>query len=193
MGRPADVGATLDRCLYGSLATARRGREFHRSDRSPYGPRSVRRDAGAAFIFRRATSLAEHRRAPNLLRCDSRSWSLRRDCRSCRRKSNLIFYSTPWRASALRSRSARNAPSSWCTRSRNTCVRQCRCYDPTGTHHPQPSLSNLKSAGAIWTSWRCVLGSRLSVVVDLEPVLGQTRYPPLLLLSLVENAVTHGR
>ena len=36
------------------------------------------------------------------------------------------------------------------------------------------------------------LGARLSIVVELAEELGQLPFPPLLLLCLVENAVTHG-
>lgn len=36
------------------------------------------------------------------------------------------------------------------------------------------------------------LGPRLSILLDVPEALGMTAFPPLLLLSLVENAVTHG-
>jgi signal transduction histidine kinase len=47
-------------------------------------------------------------------------------------------------------------------------------------------------AGAYLSIMQMRMGTRLSFVIDVAPELGTHRFPPMLLMSVVENAVKHG-
>jgi LytS/YehU family sensor histidine kinase len=47
-------------------------------------------------------------------------------------------------------------------------------------------------AGAYLSIMQMRMGTRLSFVIDVPPELGAHRFPPMLLMSVVENAVKHG-
>ena len=118
----------------------------------------------------------------------SRRTSCRPSSPSCRRRSSRTSSSTRSPTSSTWSRPTRPRPRACWRASSSTCARRCRACARTRP----PSGREVDMAKAFLDIHRMRMGSRLDYVLEVPENLRCRPFPPMMLITLVENAVKHG-